>query len=89
MNTLIIYDNAGYIISIESGSPLPREPQGIPFLWVEIPTGKRIKITDGIGVDVSVTPNVTFLEDIPKTELETAQEQNAQMLMALVMGGLM
>ena len=49
--------------------------QGIPFLWVEIPTGKRLKVTDGIGVDVSVTPNVAILEDIPKTEIELLQEQ--------------
>ena len=68
MNTLIIYDETGYVISQMSGSV--REPQGIPFLWVNIPTGKQIKLTDGIGVDVSVTPNVAILEDIPKTDIE-------------------
>lgn len=69
MNTLIIYDNTGYIISQMSGSV--REPSGgVQFLWVEIPIGKQLKITDGIGVDVTVTPHQAFLEDIPKTEIE-------------------
>lgn len=69
MNTLIIYDNAGYVISQMTGSV--REPQGgVQFLWAEIPEGKRLKITDGIGVDVSVTPHQAILEDIPPTEIE-------------------
>jgi hypothetical protein len=78
MNTLIIYDSTGYVISQMSG-PV-REPVGIPFIWVEVPTGKQIKVTDGIGVNVSVTPNLAFLEDIPPTETEILQsdliEQN-------------
>jgi hypothetical protein len=75
MNTLLIYDNTGYIISLMSGSV--REPQGIPFIWAEIPAGKQIKITDGIGVDVSVTPNVATLENIPKTVEEINTERIA------------
>ena len=88
MNTLIIYDNTGYIISQGQGEPLPREPQGTPFIWAEIPTGQQLKITDGIGVDVSVTPNVAILEDIPKTELEIVKEQvlaSQDMINALMM----
>ena len=73
METLIIYDATGYIISSSSGAI--REPIGISFIWVTIPTGQQIKITDGIGVDVSVTPNVAILEDIPKTESEIADER--------------
>lgn len=65
MNTLIIYDNTGYIIDINSGQPSPREPQGIPFIWSIIPEGKRL--VAGIGVDVTVTPNIAILENIPKT----------------------
>jgi hypothetical protein len=87
MNTLIIYDSTGYIISQAQGAI--REPQGIPFLWVDIPLGKRIKVTNGIGIDTTVTPNKAILEDIPKTEIETLQAQNAQMILALVEGGLM
>jgi len=83
MNTLLIYDSTGYIISQKSGSV--REPQGVPFLWVEIPEGKRLKITDGIGVDVSVTPHVAFLEDIPKTEMESVQEKLTNALSAIDM----
>lgn len=91
MNTLLIYDSAGYIIAQMSGSV--REPQGIPFIWVEVPAGKRIKITDGIGVDVSVTPNVAFLEDIPPTEIESLRLEMAQantelFEMMLTMGGM-
>lgn len=65
MKTLIIYDNKGQIFSKMAGSYLL--PQGgIQYLEVEIPDGKRIK--SGIGIDVSVTPNVAILEDIPKTQ---------------------
>ena len=74
MNTLIIYDNTGYVISQMAGSI--REPQGgVQFLWVEIPTGKQLKITDGIGVDVSVTPHQAILEDIPPTKIETLETE--------------
>jgi len=74
MNTLIIYDNTGYVISTMAGSI--REPQGgVQFLWVEIPEGKRLKLTDGIGVDVTKTPHQAILEDIPKTEIELLKEQ--------------
>jgi len=71
--TLVIYDSNGYIVSRTEG--LCREPIGIPFLWVDVPVGKRIKVTNGIGVNVNVTPNIAILEDIPKTEIEIVQEQ--------------
>jgi hypothetical protein len=71
MTTLIIYDNTGFIISVMSGEPLPKEPIGIPFLCVDIPDGKSLKITGGVGVDTSVTPHQAILEDIPPTEIET------------------
>ena len=87
MDTLIIYDSTGYVITLMSGSV--REPVGIPFIWAVVPVGKRIKLTDGIGVDVSVTPNVAILEDIPKTKLEVMQNTQAQIVLALVVGGLM
>lgn len=93
MQKLIIYDETGYILSIRSGEPAPREPQGVPFLWVNIPEGKRIKITDGIGVDVSVTPHQVILEDIPPTEIEQVRLEMARSntelfeTMLLLMGG--
>lgn len=76
MKTLVSYDNEGYILNVRSGQPSPREPIGVPFLWVEIPEGKRIKITDGIGVDVSVTPHKLILEDIPPTELDILKQED-------------
>lgn len=91
MRTLIIYDNAGYLISIMNGEPSPREPIGVPFLWVEIPEGKRIKTTDGIGVDVSVTPHQVILEDIPPSEIEMLRSDLNDAVMELslliAMGG--
>lgn len=71
MNTIIIYDSTGYIISQMSGEI--REPIGIPFIWIEIPEGKQLKIINGIGVDTNVTPNIATLEDIPMTETEVLQ----------------
>lgn len=84
MYTLIIYDETGYVLSIRSGEPAPKEPIGVPFLWVEIPEGKQIKITDGIGVDVSVTPHQAILEDIPPTEVDTLKQQVTELQDALV-----
>lgn len=73
MQTLIIYDNDGYILSVQQGNPSPREPIGVPFLWVEIPSGKQLK--GGVGVDVSSEPHTAILEDIPKSEVEILNER--------------
>lgn len=92
MKTLIIYDSAGYIISNITGSY--RVPNGVPFLEVEIPTGKRIASIDGIGVDVSVTPHQVILEDIPPSEMELLKTENQQIkqsmaeLAELILGGM-
>lgn len=82
-NTLVMYDETGYILAIRSGEPEPREPIGVPFLRVEIPEGKRIKRTDGIGVDVSVTPHQVILEDIPKSDTDILKEENLELKLAL------
>lgn len=64
MNTLVIYDNTGYIISQMSGSV--REPQGgVQFMWVTIPEGKRL-----VSINTGVTPNVPVFEVIPPTDEE-------------------
>ena len=82
MQTLIIYDDLGQIFSQISDNYLL--PQGeVQFLELEIPIGKQI-----IGVDVSITPNVAILEDIPLTETEVTTERitNAEdMINALMM----
>ena len=82
MLTLIIYDSDGYVITEMSGSV--REPVGIPFLWVEIPKGKRLKTVNGIGVDTTVTPHQVILEDIPPTEAELLKQQVNELQDALV-----
>jgi len=84
MLTLIIHDNEGYILSTKQGEPTPREPVGVPFLWVDIPEGKRLKTTDGIGVDTSVTPHVAILEDVPPTEVDVLKQQVTELQDALV-----
>lgn len=76
MKTLIIYDAQGYVLSNITGSY--RVPTGVPFLEVEIPEGKQIKYTGGIGVDVSVTPHQVILEDIPPSDIEKLRQENAQ-----------
>lgn len=75
--TQIIYDNEGTILSIRDGFPKPKNPVGVPFLEVEIPSGKQIKIVDGIGVDVTVTPHQVILENIPPSETEVLKQQMA------------
>lgn len=89
MKTLIIYDNEGYIISTRQGQPSPRVPVGIPYLEVDIPQGKQIKITDGIGVDVSKTPHEVILEDIPPTEVDTLKNQVADLTYQLMIKGVL
>lgn len=76
MKTLIIYDSQGYVLSNITGSY--RVPSGVPFLEVEIPEGKQIKYTDGIGVDVTKTPHQVILEDIPTSDIEKLRQENAQ-----------
>ena len=89
MKTLIIYDNQGYIISAISGIPSPRKPVGVPYLEVDIPEGKRIKIVDGIGVDVTKTPHEVILEDIPPTEVDTLKKQVADLTYQLMIKGVL
>lgn len=88
MSTLVIHDNEGYIISVREGEPAPREPQGVPFLWVDIPEGKKLKITNGIGVDVSKTPHEVILEDIPPSEIDQLKQTVADLTEIVLNGGI-
>lgn len=74
IKTLIIYDTTGYIIQQMSGSY--RVPVGIPYLEIDMDNYKG-KIIDKI--DVSVTPNVPIFMELPKTELQIAQEKIANL----------
>ncbi|HEX2927752.1 MAG TPA: hypothetical protein VHP38_16080 [Ruminiclostridium sp.] len=71
MEYLVIYDETGFILSQAQGSEL-REPVGVPFLWVEIPTGKVLN-----SIDVLKTPNVPIFKDIenPNATLELLIQQ--------------
>lgn len=86
--TLVIHDDAGYILQKRSGHPAPREPIGVPFLWVEIPEGKQTKSVGKIGVDVSVTPHQVILEDIPPTEIEQLKQTVADLTEIVLLGGM-
>lgn len=77
MNTLIIYDEQGYILTARSGQPFPKEPVGVPFLWVEIPEGKQIDYEK--GVDVSKTPHQVCLKEIPASTLKVVEERVAEL----------
>lgn len=68
MNTLVIYDNSGKIFFQVTGDV--QEPDGIPFLWVQVPHGKIVQ-----RIDVSVEPHEPILSDLPKSEIETRVEQ--------------
>lgn len=91
MKTLVIYDEAGYILDVRSGTPEPREPIGVPFLWVDDLEGKQLKAINEIGVDVSVTPHQPILEDIPPTDMEIIKielKATQEALDFLLMGGM-
>lgn len=74
-NTLIVHDTTGYVLQQITGNY--RIPSGVPYMEVDIPQGKQLKITDGIGVDISVTPHKAILEDVPPTEIEVLKEDTS------------
>jgi len=76
MNTLVIYDTTGYIISQSSGDV--RTPVGIPFLWVEVPLGSYIT-----GVDVSGEVPTAIIVQHPKSEMELLQGKVTNINIAL------
>ncbi len=74
MRTLVIFDEAGFIVNQMRGSDL-REPVGIPFLWIEIPEGKYLK-----SIDVSGTEHKPVYVDLPKSETQKLQELVNQLI---------
>lgn len=81
MKTLIIYDEIGKIYFQAAGNV--EEPNGVPFIWVEIPEGKLLK-----SINTEVTPHEPVFEDLPKTELDNVKEQliAVQIALAEMMG---
>lgn len=92
MQTLVIYDNSGFILSQAQGSNL-REPVGVPFLILnDAPTGKYLT-----RIDVSKTPHTPIYEDMPnpnatleqqisqiKTQLEASKSENLTNVLILM-----
>lgn len=64
---LVVYDNKGQVYFAGTGYP---EPEGIPYINVEVPDGKYF-----VGVDVTTEPNQPIFKDIPKSELEILKEK--------------
>ncbi|KYG90024.1 hypothetical protein A0U40_09885 [[Bacillus] sp. KCTC 13219] len=79
MNTLIIYDAEGYVIQSITGSY--RVPTSIPYLEVEIPENKMLRL--GVGIDVTVEPHQPIFEDIPKSEVELLKDENTTLKLAV------
>lgn len=76
MKTLIIYDTKGVIFFQGQGSVA--EPTGIPFMWLEIPTGKILK-----SIDNSKEVHEPMYEDLPKSQVDILTEQVAALNIAL------
>lgn len=68
---LIIYDNKGQVYFAGTGYP---QPEGIPFLNVEVPEGKYLD-----GVDVSTEPHQAIFKDYPKSDIEILKEEVAEL----------
>lgn len=64
---LVVYDKNGTVYFAGTGFPTP---EGIPYLEVEIPEGKRF-----VGINVDIEPNEPIFEDIPKSEFEILKEE--------------
>ncbi|EMS70277.1 hypothetical protein [Ruminiclostridium cellobioparum] len=74
MQTLVIYDETGFIISQMQGSDL-RESIGVPYIFIEIPQNKILK-----SIDVSKTEHKPVFEDLPKPETQKLQELIDQLI---------
>jgi hypothetical protein len=72
MQFLIIYDTTGFIISATSGNA--REPEGLPFLYVDIPDGKY-----AAKVNVSAVPHEAVLYDTDFININTATLEEVKM----------
>lgn len=70
---LVTYDIEGVIQDKKGGSNL-REPVGIPFMWVDIPEGKRLA-----RIDVTAVSHKPVFEDLPKSDIEKLQVKTEQL----------
>ena len=68
---IVIYDNNGKIWYNGNGMG---EPDGLPFLNVEIPEGQFIE-----SVDVSSEPHKPVFKSYPKSDMEILKEKVAEL----------
>ena len=81
---LVVHDTNGRILAMLGGNPLPEEPVGVPFKWVEIPEGKILT-----SIDVELEKAV--FQDIPPSDVEKLRTDldNAILELSMMyMGGL-
>lgn len=64
---LVVFDKKGTVYFAGTGFS---EPEGIPYLNIDIPEGKYFK-----GIDVSGKTPAAIFEDIPKPEIELLKER--------------
>lgn len=65
---LVVYDKKGTIYYAGVGYP---QPEGIPFLNIDIPDGKYLD-----SIDVTTVPNKPVFKEYPKSEFELMKEAN-------------
>lgn len=76
MRTLVIYDTKGTIISNVGGAI--KEPEGIPFIWVDVPTNTYVE-----KIDVSKEKHEAVLKEYQQTEVQRLQEEILSTQLAL------
>lgn len=64
---LVVYDKKGTIYYAGIGYP---QPEGIPFLNVEVPEGHYLD-----SIDVSQEPNKPVFKEYPKSEMDILKEK--------------
>lgn len=73
---LAIYESGkGYIIQRQEGDVI--EPQGVPFIWVEVPDDKELT-----RIDVSSEPHQPVFENIPKSKPQLLMERMEEIVNA-------
>lgn len=64
---LVVYDKKGTIYFAGTGYP---QPEGIPFLNVEVPEGHYLD-----SIDVSQEPNKPIFKEYPKSDMDILKEK--------------
>lgn len=68
---LVVYDKKGTIYYAGIGYP---QPEGIPFLNVEVPEGHYLD-----SIDVSQEPHKPVFKEYPKSDLDILKEKVAEL----------